>query len=177
MDEFFKKSFNTKYPKRSSDVMDYKMWENTEYFTDFHLKNRYFYVAINDVHYKDELVSTISLVREKKDRNFSDKELVFLRLLSPHVANQLQKLKMVDDLKKINRRNIIELIGMNEERYHLSTRESEILELAFKGMSNKDISDELYISSETVKKHLNTIFKKCKVSSRMELMAKVLNII
>jgi len=137
--------------------MDYKMWENTEYFTDFHLKNRFFYVAINDVHYKDELVSTISLVREKKDRNFSDKELIFLRLLSPHVANQLQKLKMVDDLKEINKRNIIEL--------------------EFKGMSNKDISDELYIFSETVKKHLNTIFKKCKVSSRMELMAKVLNII
>lgn len=51
---------------------------------------------------------------------------------------------------------------------NLSEREIEILKLLGQGKSNKDIAQELFISINTVKVHVNNVFKKLGVSSRTE---------
>ena len=50
----------------------------------------------------------------------------------------------------------------------LSERETEVLKLAAKGMSNNDIADELFINVRTVQGHLSSIFNKLSVGSRTE---------
>lgn len=50
----------------------------------------------------------------------------------------------------------------------LTDREMEILKLAAKGVSNKDISDQLFLSIRTIQSHLSNIFKKLSVGSRTE---------
>jgi len=50
----------------------------------------------------------------------------------------------------------------------LTEREKEVLKKAAKGMSNKDIADELFFSVRTVEAHLQSIFNKLGVSSRTE---------
>ncbi len=50
----------------------------------------------------------------------------------------------------------------------LSEREMEVLKLAAKGMGNKDIAGELFISVRTVQAHLRSIFNKLGVGSRSE---------
>ncbi len=50
----------------------------------------------------------------------------------------------------------------------LSSREQEILCLTATGVSNKEISQQLYISINTVKVHLRNIYAKLEVSSRTE---------
>ena len=50
----------------------------------------------------------------------------------------------------------------------LSQREMEVLRVAAKGMSNKDIGKELNISVRTVQAHLRSIFNKLGVGSRSE---------
>ncbi len=50
----------------------------------------------------------------------------------------------------------------------LSPRELEVLEIAARGLRNKAIADKLGISIRTVEGHLNGIFTKLGVSSRME---------
>lgn len=50
----------------------------------------------------------------------------------------------------------------------LSEREIEILKLAAKGVSNKDIAEQLFLSTRTVHSHLSNIFKKLRVASRTE---------
>jgi len=50
----------------------------------------------------------------------------------------------------------------------LSQREMEVLKIAAKGMSNKDISNTLFISERTVQAHMRSIFNKLGVGSRFE---------
>ena len=48
----------------------------------------------------------------------------------------------------------------------LTNREIEVLRKLAKGLSNKHIADSLFISTETVKKHLYTIYRKLDVKNR-----------
>jgi NarL family two-component system response regulator LiaR len=54
----------------------------------------------------------------------------------------------------------------------LSQREVEILGMASKGMSNKDIADALFLSVRTVKAHLTNIFNKMGVGCRTDAIIK-----
>ena len=62
------------------------------------------------------------------------------------------------------------------ERHQLSEREREVLEELNKGKSNKQIAADLCISENTVKRHVNNIFKKTETRSRHELIFKVSNV-
>ncbi len=56
-------------------------------------------------------------------------------------------------------------------RWKLSDRETQVLLLVQRGLSNKDIGSQLYISPNTVKTHVRSIFEKTGAQSRFELIA------
>jgi two-component system, NarL family, response regulator LiaR len=54
----------------------------------------------------------------------------------------------------------------------LTDREIEVLELAAKGMSNKEIAEKLSVTVRTVKAHVSNVFVKMDVASRTEAILK-----
>ena len=54
---------------------------------------------------------------------------------------------------------------------YISKREQEIIDLISKGKRNKDIAADLFVSEQTVKAHISSIFKKFNVASRNQLMS------
>jgi len=50
----------------------------------------------------------------------------------------------------------------------LTEQETTVLKMAAKGMSNKDIAEELHLSVRTIESHLGSIFNKLVVGSRTE---------
>lgn len=52
----------------------------------------------------------------------------------------------------------------------LSEREKQVVDLICKGMKNKRIADELFITETTVRHHLTSVFNKLEISSRLELV-------
>src|SRR5258706_15945576 len=59
-------------------------------------------------------------------------------------------------------------------QYHLSPRETEILDLLIKGYSVKMIAAELHIAFDTARSHLKNIYQKLHVNCGKEAIAKVL---
>ena len=54
----------------------------------------------------------------------------------------------------------------------LSKREYEILQLITEGLSNQQIADKLFVSENTIKKHISNLFLKLDVERRTEAVKK-----
>lgn len=52
----------------------------------------------------------------------------------------------------------------------LSHREAEVAELVSRGLSNKEVANQLFVTEKTVKFHLTNIYKKMSVKSRAQLI-------
>lgn len=52
----------------------------------------------------------------------------------------------------------------------LSERETQVMRLMADGKTNREIAEELFLSESTVKKHVNSIFRKVGVTGRGQLM-------
>jgi len=68
--------------------------------------------------------------------------------------------------------NISKTSEDREPNSHLTNREMEILKLASRGMSNKEMSEKLFISLRTVKAHMTNIFNKLGCNSRTDAIIK-----
>jgi DNA-binding NarL/FixJ family response regulator len=61
----------------------------------------------------------------------------------------------------------------NCKKYHLTSREIEIIKLLIKGTAYKIISADLSISEKTVSKHVSNIFSKVGVNNKIELIGRL----
>jgi len=67
------------------------------------------------------------------------------------------------------------MLPEQEEDYHLSIREKEVLEQLVYGLSYKMIGDKLHITYDTVRAHMKKIYEKLHVASMTEAVAKAIN--
>ncbi len=58
--------------------------------------------------------------------------------------------------------------GPSTEETILTTREQEVIRLIARGLTNKEIARDLFISEKTVKNHVSNIFKKIDVADRTQ---------
>ena len=58
--------------------------------------------------------------------------------------------------------------------YALSRRQEEVALFVIRGLSNREIAEQLFICEQTVKDHLQDIFEKCQVHRRSALIARVM---
>jgi DNA-binding CsgD family transcriptional regulator len=64
-------------------------------------------------------------------------------------------------------------MGAFRDRYRLSKREAEVVELVLLGYRNRDIATTLGATPATVKKHLTHVFDKVGVDTRTQLVARL----
>ena len=54
----------------------------------------------------------------------------------------------------------------------LSGRERKVLQMIAHGLSNQEIADDLHVSISTIKTHLNNIYAKLRVHTRLQAVTK-----
>lgn len=100
----------------------------------------------------NELVDAIHTVRRGES------------VLHPAVAR-----KLIEQFRGISEKH-----GQEEALDLLSEREMEILKMAARGMSNKEIANDLSLSVHTIESHFGSIFNKLGVCSRIEAVMQAL---
>jgi DNA-binding NarL/FixJ family response regulator len=63
------------------------------------------------------------------------------------------------------------------QQFHLTQREQETVTLLLRGLCNKEIADGLGISANTVKNFLRLVMLKMQVTSRSEIVSRILNML
>jgi len=96
----------------------------------------------------DDLIKTITLVL--------DGAVIISAPMAAKVLNEFSSMKVAQDKMPTN------------HGAKLSKREHEVLRLVAKGISNKDIAKELFITENTVKVHLHNIMEKLKAHNRLQ---------
>lgn len=120
---------------------------------------------------------------------FDDDEYVFKALKNGacgYILKDAMPLEILASLKDLYEggapmspfiaRKVIKTFQQKEEEKHrlaeLSERENEILELISTGLTVKEVSSKLFLSTHTVTKHLKNIYTKLHVNNRIEAINK-----
>lgn len=85
-------------------------------------------------------------------------------IISPFLANSIPKVMSATEIAVPHGK----ADGTAAKIAQLTERERETLDLLSEGNSNKEMADKMCLSLETVKSHLQTIYKKLGVKSRTE---------
>ncbi len=105
--------------------------------------------------------------KSEMDRSEIEKALLVIRDGGIWAEREILNLAIEPDISHIS-----SVLAKYDNTYNLSIREKEILQTMMLGIRNKDIADRLYISEKTVKTHINRIFKKLGVDSRVKAILK-----
>jgi DNA-binding NarL/FixJ family response regulator len=60
-----------------------------------------------------------------------------------------------------------------KEQFHLTDRETEVIEHLMKGWTNKEIANEIAISEQTVKEHIKHIMDKTQTTTRTGILVQI----
>lgn len=139
--------------------------EQLAYYQEFLKPINYRYAA--DIFFRSggKIIAVITMLRSIDQGPFLSSELAVLRKVQPFLQYTLNSVYLPD---RITERKTI------EERYRLTARELDVLELVLSGASNKVMAQKLMLGLPTVKTHLQHIYRKTDVTTRTELAAKVM---
>lgn len=70
--------------------------------------------------------------------------------------------------------DIAQMLALRVGSQQLTEREIEVLEAMAQGLTNREISQALFISTSTVKTHINSLFNKLQAKNRTEAIAKAI---
>lgn len=111
------------------------------------------------------LVGTVNFTRVRGSSAFDTRELADLSALCLHLSATLASLKA----RTIKVKSPLERC--------LTPREVEIAELVAQGLTNAEIGTALWITENSVKQALKRMFRKLKVTSRAEMVARLSDVL
>jgi len=150
---------------KESELYPEEKRNKTRIHRELHEPRSIYYCLQMSLVYDSTFLGVVSLYRNKDEGDYTAQEIFILDLLKDHLALRLSFEGKKHRTQHSKTMKIDEYIA----KYQLTSRESEVLQLLFDGHSNDEISGELFISPNTLRKHLMHIYKKIGVSSRWEL--------
>lgn len=145
--------------------ISFSMLRQSIYFIDFMKPLGHRYVVDLFFRVRGEVVAVISIVRSEEKKDFSVSEIEILKSLHSYIECVLNGVYLPC---RYNERRFF------QESYKLTRRETDVLEFIVMGYSNKLIANELGLGLATVKTHLINLYRKVEVSSRTELVYKIM---
>ena len=148
---------------RDRDILEKGRFSSPAYDSYFGAYAIHDCMQMNIVH-AGRVMARLALYRTKGEDLFSDRDAFLLRSLSSHICLAYHNCLFGWDSGR-EEGSPAELA----KAWGLTHREEEVLELVHQDLDNPAILARLGISRSTLHKHLQSIYRKCGVSSRWEL--------
>ncbi len=144
--------FRRKKAIRLADIVNDEQFKESPFYS-FMESYGYLDEMVVALIYEGSFVGVLGIAQKKERHPFTEKDRIRFQYLSDIMASCL-----MHQLK-------------GEEVYPLlSKREAQVAKLVKDGCTNKEVADGLYISTNTVKRHLQNIYQKYKVKNRTQLV-------
>ena len=149
---------------RESEVINDATRLNTPIYRNLYSKYNIYDTLQMSIVYESRIFAILTLYRDHKKGRFTHEDDFYLHAFSKHLnyifADHLGALKSDNGCDaSVLRRN-----------YRLTPRECEITSYILAGMNNAEILSKITVSPYTLQKHIQNIYKKMNVSSRIELL-------
>ncbi|QSB10836.1 helix-turn-helix transcriptional regulator [Lysinibacillus fusiformis] len=135
--------------------------KQTHYKEVFLKENRYEDEMAMYLRVDNKLVAVIGFLRKTGEKLFNEKDILKLVYLKRNIENMYS-------LHHYSQPSIL---------FKMTEREREVLNFVFKGLKNGEIAQQLFVSENTIKKHLQNLYRKFQVTNRTQLLAKCLKYI
>lgn len=149
---------------RNTDIVPSESLAKASFYKEYFVKNNWQYSVHLLIGNGEECVGLVSLYRSIGKENFDADDIYILDLMKNHLLFRLSG-------ERLERASIQEKLTVTEatEHYNLTKRESMILRRLMQGHTNNQISEELQISVNTLKKHVLNIYRKLNINNRVQL--------
>lgn len=159
-----------------ADVVVWDDFKRTEYYNEFLRPMQIHYELIIYLKSRQRVIGIVSVMRNSADQ-FTLWDCELLKLLEPYLSTCMENLSLSNSYTNQNERDI--RVSLDNDRklqalFHLSRRELDVSSCIFQGMTNAQIGESLFISENTVKKHIQNICSKMKIHRRTEIVSKIL---
>lgn len=154
---------------KDSNILDADVRTGTDFYRNFLIPEDIIYGCGILIIRNRRLTGAFNLFRNERSGDFSDKEIYVLNILKKHIENMLYN---VTQIKKTSM-PVNRIIEEFSEKYSLTAREIDVLNLLNLGYSNQEIADKLIISLSTVKKHVYNLYSKTGAASRSQLINQI----
>ncbi len=144
---------------------------NSQFFQGVNQRNNWRYGLNLCLYYEGEFLGIAAFHNYPESGDFPPRAAEILDVIKPHLALALYRLTR-------DSRNVLTEKLPNNERllyeYTLTHREVETLKLILSGIPSTEICELLSISPNTLKNHLQNIYRKLDVHNRIELVQKIM---
>lgn len=155
---------------RDSDMVSPQARESSAIYRQWMRPMNVYYSIGSTVMGAHHLLGSVTLFRSKEEGDFSDDEVAMLAVLNKHLSAHFAFLWPDGAAPKAG--VAFDQLAL---QFGLSERELEIAELISLGRTNQEIGRELFISENTVKKHVYSLYRKLGITSRTQLLHLIYN--
>ena len=149
---------------RETDIISDEKRVETEYYRKMYKPNGWHYSLQMVLGRRKKFLGVVTFYRTIGKEDFKYNDIFLLDMLKDHLAYRL-------DWEAEHTGTDAEKISIQEaaKRFDLTRRETTILQCLLQGMSNEEISHELVISVNTIKKHILNLYRKLGINSRVQM--------
>lgn len=160
------------YAFRDTDMIPEEQRLSSRVFKEIYIPQGIYYALRLELAYHESVIGQFALFNSQERGDFSERDLRIANLLAQHIAWKYSMLNHdpAQDAKLGKRQEML------SDRFLLTQRECEVIGLVADGLTDDEISEHLFISVSTVKKHIYNSCTKIGVNSRAQLIQTVLTI-
>lgn len=149
---------------RETDIISDEERVETSYYKQVYKPNNWHYALQITIARNKRFLGVITFYRTIGKENFRYDDIFILDMLKDHLAYRLEK--HAQGIETVS-----EKLSISEaaSKFGLSKRESTVLRELMLGKDNSVVCDELFITTNTLKKHILNIYRKLGIKNRVQL--------